>query len=559
MTKQLDLFDIQGNIVKAYGRYNFIRARYIFYRIHKEVEGRQFVKSLLKHITTSEAWGPNTIPIPKVTTNIAFTYSGLKHLGLPRTSLQSFPEEFVMGMKARRDILGDDGPSAPKNWDRIWNNNEDRTAESDRSIPIWQDESPVDIWISINGATIEVIEERYRLIQDLVAQSKGAVEQLSGNRGPNPDYQDASAILDEQQKPTPKEHFGYVDGISDPYFEGSSRNPITVIGGGKPKRVSPDTPVDSLDSWEPLETGEFILGHRDESSEYPIAPIPRLLSYNGTFMVYRKLHQNVGSFNRYLDRVGQQFPEGKEALAAKFAGRWRNGAPLALFPTEKEADDFMAKLRSLEEQREAIKQQLEKGENPDLRAKKESLDREYYPMRSKLVAFNYNDDISGSKCPVGAHVRRTNPRGALEMGKEAFQTPGALVNRRRILRRGLPYGQSSDTTRDDIERGIIFITVVASIKRQFEFLQQQWINYGNDFRISNDKDPLLGNHKMTPDGQGKGRMVIEAAKAKDGEPQKPPFFCSNLTPFVETRGGDYFFIPSLTALRMIAEGIVDPT
>lgn len=562
MAHNLDLFDIQGNIVKAYGRFDFTKARYIFYRIHKEVEGRKFVKSLLKHITTSEAWGENEIPIPKVTTNIAFTYSGLKHLGLSRKSLQSFPKEFVMGMKARRAILGDDGVSAPENWDPIWNNKAEQTTETDGWTPIWQDESPVDIWISINGATLEVIEERYQLIKDLVAQSEGGIEQLTGHSGSNSDYQEASAILDGEGNPTNKEHFGYTDGISDPYFEGSSRNPIAVIGGGKPKRLPPDTPLDKQDSWEALETGEFILGYRDESQEYPIAPIPRLLSYNGSFMVYRKLHENVGSFNRYIEEVGKQFPEGKEALAAKFAGRWRNGAPLALFPTEKEADDFMTKLGDIEVQRDKIKKQLKTAtgaEKKRLEEEKKPLDQEFYPMRSKLVAFNYNDDLSGSKCPIGAHIRRTNPRGALEMGKKAFKTPGALTDRRRILRRGLPYGEVTDSMKDDGNHGIIFMAVVASIKRQFEFVQQQWINYGNDFHLANDKDPLLGNHEMTVDGQGKGRMLIEAAKAKDGETQKPPFFCSNLTRFVETRGGDYFFIPSMTALRMIAEGIVDPT
>lgn len=557
MPQNLDLFDIQGNIVKAYGRFDFVKARYIFYRIYKEVEGRQFVKSLLKDITTSEAWGENKIPIPEVTTNIAFTYSGLKHLGLPRQSLQSFPQEFVMGMKARRSILGDDGPSAPEHWDSIWNNKAEKTTETEGWTPIWQDESPVDIWISINGATIEVVEERYQKIKKLVAESGGGIVQLTGHSNPNSDYQDASAILNDDGTPTNKEHFGYTDGISDPYFEGSSRNPIAVVGGGKPKRLPPGTPLDKPDSWEPLETGEFILGYRDESEEYPIAPIPRLLSYNGTFMVYRKLHENVASFNNYINAIGQQFPDGKEALAAKFAGRWPSGAPLTSFPTKEDEQDFMKVFEPLVKKREEIKNQLKTAteeEKERLESEKATLDQQFYPMRSQLVAFNYNDDLSGSKCPVAAHIRRANPRGALEQGKKAFKTPGALIDRRRILRRGLPYGEVANPPQDDGNHGIIFMAVVASIKRQFEFVQQQWINYGNDFKLANDKDPLIGNHEG-----GKGRMVIEVAEAKPGEMQKPPFFCSNLTRFVETRGGDYFFLPSMTALRMIAEGIVDPT
>jgi Dyp-type peroxidase family len=544
MSDCLDLYDIQGNIVKAYGRFDFPFARYVFYQIKNPIQGRVFIKSLLRYITTSEPWGENDISIPKVTTNIAFTYSGLKNLGIPRKSLLSFPQEFVMGMKARKDILHDVGLSAPEHWDIIWQTD--------------NEESPVDIWLSIDAQSLEALEERYQIICTFVKSSKGGVEQLTGHSGPNYDYQDASSVLDENGNPTPKEHFGYRDGISDPYFKGSVKNGVAVVGGGKPTRLPPDT----AEGWEPLETGEFVLGYRDESQEYPSAPIPKLLSHNGSYLVYRKLHQNVGSFNRYIKEMGQSFPGGKEALAAKFAGRWRNGAPITSFPTEAEANAFMIKLEELEFQRTELKEKMKdaKGEELEkLEAEKARLDEQYYPERRKLVAFDYRDDQSGAKCPFGSHIRRVNPRDGLEFGKEVFKTPGALTNRRRLLRRGLPYGKVTDDKRDDGNHGIILMIIGASIERQFEFVQQQWINYGNDFHLANDKDPILGNHEMTEDGRGKGRMTIETAKAKDEETQKPPFLCANLTPFVETRGGDYFFIPSLTALRMIGEGTIDPT
>jgi len=99
------------------------------------------------------------------------------------------------------------------------------------------------------------------------------------------------------------------------------------------------------------------------------------------------------------------------------------------------------------------------------------------------------------------------------------------------------------------------MNIGASIKRQFEFVQQQWINYGNDFKLANDKDPILGNHKTDADGNSDGKMIFEA----DPNSEKAPYFCSNIPRFVEVRGGDYFFIPSLTALRLIGEGIIDPT
>ncbi|ERN42752.1 hypothetical protein KR51_00006000 [Rubidibacter lacunae KORDI 51-2] len=513
----IDLFDVQGNLVKAYGRFEFTKARYIFYRILGEggSQGRAFVRDLVPEITNGAAWDKrNEVRIPPVTTNIAFTFTGLKNLGLPLKSLKSFPPEFMMGMKARRDILGDDGPSAPEHWD-----------------PIWQQETPVDIMVWINARKSEQLETRYQEICGIVDRYD-EVEQVIGHRsstGENLPYQDAAALLDADGSPTSKEHFGYVDGISEPYFKGSCRNSAAVVGGGKLTRTrgNPKT----SEGWEPLETGEFILGYRDEAEEYPVAPIPRLLSLNGTFLVYRKLHQNVMSFRSYIDKVGQYYPDGKTALMAKFSGRWPNGAPLALFPTEKEADDHM---RELHEARE-------------------NSDPKFYELRQKLEAFNFDDDLEGSRCPVSSHTRRTNPRGSLEFGKEAFETPGALIDRRRLLRRGLPYGKVDDPARDDGDHGIIFMALGASIERQFEFVQQQWINYGNDFKLANERDPLLGNHGTIADGKG-GRMVIEGEKGK-----RIPFFCANMPRFVETRGGDYFFLPSITGVRMIGEGIIDPT
>jgi len=91
----------------------------------------------------------------------------------------------------------------------------------------------------------------------------------------------------------------------------------------------------------------------------------------------------------------------------------------------------------------------------------------------------------------------------------------------------------------------------ADIGRQFEFVQQQWINYGNDFKASNDKEILLGNH----DKEYPSRAVLPA----DPDGERAPYFLRNIPRLVETRGGDYFFIPSMTALRLIAKGLVDPT
>lgn len=412
-----------------------------------------------------------------------------------------------MGMKKRKDILGDDGRSAPEHWDPIWRDNRETDWDKD-----------VHIWISINGQTPAAMQQRYEWLQDLVARSADGVAILSGHRGDDGAehllFQDVHAVV-ENGKPTSKEHFGYTDGIGDPVFEGLPGRAERVIGRGKQMKDG---------TWAPLATGEFILGHRDEADEYPAAPAPQLLSRNGTFMVYRKLHENVGTFNAYLEQEGAKYPGGKELLAAKFVGRWRdNGAPLVSAPDAGSKAEWDAKFIAAN-----------------------AVERD-----KMLSGFTFNDDMNGAKCPFSSHLRRINPRASLESTPDAFETPGALANRRRVMRRGLPYGDVKDATRDDGNHGIVIMMISASISRQFEFVQQQWINYGNDFHAGNDKEIILGNHGADLTS----RAVLEVEPDSDDA----PYFLNKIPRLVETRGGDYFFIPSMTALRMIAKGIVDPT
>ncbi len=348
MISKLDLPDIQGNIVKAYGRYGFPRARYVFYRVDDPTRGRKFVEKVTPLVTTSVPWSEDSpLKIPEVAVNIAFTYQGLKHLDVPDETLHGFSDEFSMGMKARRDILGDTGPSHYKNWDPVWNDPEDEFRQ-------W-----AHILIGINGKDENDLAEMYDRICGIVA-AVGGVKQLTRHLGPDGaelDYQPAVAWnLD-------KEHFGYSDGISNAYFEGCGENPRYMIGGGKPTGGNPGT----ADGWAPLKAGEFVLGHADESGTYPEAPGPPLFSSNGTYMVYRKLHQNVGTFNGLIEEEGKKYPGGSEEFAAKLSGRWRNGAPLVSFPTWESADAFSRELNALLERSLQGREADREGEGPSFR------------------------------------------------------------------------------------------------------------------------------------------------------------------------------------------------
>jgi deferrochelatase/peroxidase EfeB len=522
VTKQLDLLDIQGNVIRAYGRFGYPVARYVLINFRRNSTARSIVNEMTARVTTAVEWGrgDGQIPQPDWTLNLAFTYLGLKILELPRASLVGFSPEFVEGMKARKDILGDDGPSSPDKWDPVWQKHRN-DAHSD-----------IHMLVTLNARTPALLEESYAWMQTILKPYGEQVSVLKGHRGDDGvlmDYQDVHVLPDpETGKPSPKEHFGYTDGIGDPVFEGAPAYDLNVDGRGK---QMPDG------TWAALATGEFLLGHIDEAKEYPPAPLPILLSRNGTYMVYRKLHENVATFERYLDEHGKKYPGGRELLAAKFVGRWRdNGAPLVAAPDAQAKAKFDAEFYASD------------------KAKQDQM----------LSNFTYDEDMSGSRCPFSSHIRRINPRaslqmmrgdkaGEMQMSTEAFDTPGALTNRRRLLRRGLPYGQVKDRTRDDGNHGIVIMMINADINRQFEFVQQQWINYGNDFQASSEKEILLGNHSEHEKFPSKAVLQV------DPNSDDAPYFLSKIPRLVEMRGGEYFFIPSMTALRMMAKGIIDPT
>ena len=286
-----------------------------------------------------------------------------------------------------------------------------------------------------------------------------------------------------------REHFGFADGLAQPAIAGVSD--AKARGGGTPEKNG---------AWRPLAIGEFIFGYDDEASlPYPKeekpAPPGDLLGLHGTYMVWRKLAQHVALFRTTLRDAG--YPGGEELLAAKVVGRWRTGAALTLSP-DNDTGGFVT----------------------DADGK-----------RSPSNDFRYHqDDVHGDVCPLGAHIRRSNPRDAL--GDE-----GLLSFRHRMIRRGMPYGPRlpDGQPEDDVERGLIFVCYVASISRQFEGVQTQWMEDGNVFGLAHDKDFLQ---------RGTGTMTVQGT---------PPFLLGPQQDFVTLRGGEYLFVPGIAGLRLLAD------
>jgi Dyp-type peroxidase family len=537
---RLDLSDIQGNIHRAYGRFGFPHTRHFFFNVSDSVAGRHFVQGIRPRVTTAEPWGrvatssgSVTVEKPPITLNIGFTFLGLLALELPTRTLRLLPDEFIEGMGSRAKILGDVDGSAPDKWDPVWHYGADQRAQQ------------VHIWVSLNvgansdGSPLNILNEWTTWLEGLATDG---VRLLSGHGADGSGkWQDSKALMtlapDGKVVPLQKEHFGFTDGISDPVFRGqfdTQAEQLASIGGGK----IGEGPYDREKSWSAIETGEFILGQVDEGQEFPVATEPAAFARNGTFMVWRKLRQDVQAFNTEMRRQSELWKkhtgvkddeEAFETICAKIVGRWRSGIPLAVAPTWAEHKQTLVKWADCFE--------LVLHKSRDSREQQRHAD-----FAMMLTGFRYGDDLDGSKCPFGAHIRRANPRDMMDPLLSATTGASTLTNRRRMLRRGLPYVDP------DGERGVIFIGICSSLFRQFEFMQQQWINYGLDFEAGNDSCPLVGGRSQS------NKHVIPAGAAN-----ATPFIAADLPEFVTTRGGDYFFVPSTSAIRMIAMGAVDPT
>jgi Dyp-type peroxidase family len=451
----LDL--LQGNVLRGY---SFPVACFSFVRLLGDAaEARTWLAGLANEVTPGTRWQAGSKP--ETTLNLAFSHAGLQALGLPASSLDSFPRDFREGMPAQAGDLGDVGPSAPAFWDFGGEPGE-----------------PIHVLLSVYAASQAELDRRLGVLK---ADFGSVVKEQ---------YQLSAAAL----APDPRrEHFGFRDGFGQPSIEGAG---VEVVPGQGTAAVS--------GGWTDVKAGEFLLGWDNESGFPGPLPQPAELGKNGTFLVFRKLHQDVASFRRFLrERTKQLFGSDTEAhrewLASRLVGRWRSGAPVALSPDRDDptlSDDW-----------------------------------------SRNLDFDYRDDPFGASCPVGSHIRRVNPRAGLP--------PHHLVRTHRILRRGLPYGPplAEGAENDDgVERGVAFMALNASIESQFRFIQKVWMNDG-DFAGSRglssaERDPLAT--------VGGGKFVCFDAQS--------PKSMFDLPRFVRMRGGGYFFVPSLPGLRFLAHG-----
>ena len=471
--EDLPLAGLQGLVVTSFS--NLPCAAYVLYEIQDPTRARTWLSQLVGEIT------PAGLKQDRLSTNLALTARGLERLGLARDAVETFPHAFRDGMASERRsrILGDVDASHPRNW--AWGG----------------PASPVDLLLLVYAADDDVLDA------EVASRRAGAAG--AGLR--------VIDVLEAGRQPDTREHFGFNDGVGQPAIRGTRAEL-------RQRHRTGHVTV--------LEPGEVILGHPDEYGQpapspsvdarsdtgdalaRPAATGRRDLGYDGSYLVFRQMSQDVAAFWRYVGEMtatpaGDADPDAQELLAAKMVGRWRSGASMVTNDTDPHAGT---------------------------------------PNLVRENSFEYAAaDPHGLRVPLGSHIRRANPRDSLGPDPE---TARRSVRRHRLMRRGRLYGDRiADRMIDDGKpRGLHFICLNSDLERQFEFVQQTWINNRVFGGLFLETDPLVGNQTRTG-----GVMTMS------GEPIRRRIHA--MPRFVTVVGGAYFFLPSLNALRYLAD-LADP-
>lgn len=510
---EIETHDAQGILFSGFGRLS--QATALMIRLPEDPQATRDWLLMLTDLLHEPGGGnapPGRISFgdsqpDHVALTLAFTARGLERAGLTEgEGLEELPATFRMGMGGRSRILGD-APSDTWRWADMKGGGDG----VDAVLIVYSNEPDGE------GS-----------LADLHARHLHAAGGDIIHRIP------LSPVRVEGKDSLEHEHFGFRDGISQPVIRGT-------------RRAARDVPARDV-----IAAGEFLLGYRNDQgyvspsiavgphldpahnlptmeesrpNRFPFfgnrssAPEARDFGRNGSFLVLRELDQDVAGFRQAMDAqaagladryerledmLGHR-PDG-EWLAAKIIGRWRNGQSLIAAPQPPEGST----------------------REPD-----------------NDFAFGA-DDPRGLACPLGSHIRRTNPRDSLEPGDPDEQR---ITNRHRILRRGRSYDYVPDGRQEPV-KGLLFAALCSDLDRQFEFVQAHWANARSFHGLVDEADPLLG-HPGAKDGKfltgaGEGQ---EARETRFTIPTPVgPVVVKGLQSYVTMQGGGYFFLPSRSAL-----------
>ena len=455
---------------------------------------------------------------------LAFTWTGLQVMGMAETSLASFLSPFREGMM-QEDRLRRLGDRRKGEWLQtvilggpLWSANVPQSGTMAPKVGAYDVTRFFSETAFGGGETVHAALLLYTLDQTAAATLSDRIEQALLPHGVAV-VRKLELNLEVETSGVSNEHFGFADGLSQPVPYDTSQ---AVLLDGRP--VTDPDPIQGV----PL--GEILLGYVNGHHETPPGPVvpgdagrtidrpvaagmaadPDAEGFfdfgcNGSYLVIRELKQDVAAFWQSMDAnatvIQTRDPDHSahitaDWLAARVVGRDRNGhllCPGGVLPAAADG----------------------------------SPDSNYLFRKS---------DPLGRGCPMGSHVRRANPRDTLAPTEQQGPTLLNSANNHRILRRGRKYGpRIADLRTDDgQDRGLLFMCLNTDIARQFEFIQTTWLLNSSFATLFQEVDPLVGPN---------GPMSI---------PEDPLRRRINVDTFVQMVGGDYFFLPSLPALRYLA-------
>ena len=516
----LDIHDIQGNILTAF---NKDHQRLIALRLRSIPDARRWLRRILPHINSlAEVHHYNALyrmqrarlghtphGLAATWMNLAFSHGGLAQL----TSIADagdLPDlSFTAGLAARAGFIGDAVPPGGSDPTANW--------------VVGGASKPVDIFMILAGDDDTALKSMVDRLRPGPRDGAGAPETVWEEQG------------DARHDLPGHEHFGFKDGISQPGVRGLlSKRPKIYL---TERRLKPPAPgeIEFAKPGQPLIwPGHFVLGYPfgniNDGSRQEAEPLKRKWHKNGSFLVFRRLEQNVAAFAAFLATESARLALlpgfaglTPEHLGAMMVGRWPSGAPISRAP---EGDD--------------LKLAKDPLSNNDFLFTVDTPAPAFLPGAGK-TAGDFARAMEGSNgpiCPHAGHIFKMNPRDfATNLGPD-FDTLS-----RRILRRGIPFGPplSKPLGGDDgVSRGLHFICYQASIVNQFETLQQNWAN--------SDGAPKAGGHDLiigqTPTG-ARSMDLTAIVRGQQGDATTAPI------QWVTPTGGGYFFAPSIAAIRNV--------
>jgi Dyp-type peroxidase family len=517
----LDVHDIQGNILAGFKK---DYQRLIAVNLRDVSSARKWIRRVAPEISsTAEVLQFNALfrmrrarlghdPLGLVATwvNIAFSHRGLSVLtsAADADAVTGENHSFQEGMPERASILGD--PPAAGEID------------------------PTKHWVI--GGTGNIPDVLLIVASDDLGRLKAIAKRIrpgkeDGARLPKVLWEEDGRTRDDLPG---HEHFGFKDGVSQPGVRGRISEQADSVLTPRMLRPPAAGQMEFAAPGQPLVwPGQFVFGYpaTDQDTGGPVAPpkLGRDWLRNGSFLVFRRLQQDVAGFTNFLkDESERMAATGKvpgitsKRLGAMLVGRWPSGAPISRAPL---ADD------------------------PDLADAGREANDFLFTMDTPAPDFNDGarseksfpravEDTFGFVCPCAAHIRKVNPRDQHSNFGPQFNT---LT--RRILRRGIPYGPPArDPLVDDgSDRGLHFLCYLTDIEAQFEDIQRDWAN--------STANPAPGGHDvviaLTPDGKRTATLVF--ADGNEHRIETP-------RQWVVATGGGYFFAPSISAIRDVLGG-----